>query len=183
MASDLDDLADPERRLCEVLAAYFEAVKAGQAPEREAWLARYPDLAGQLTAFLEQQDRLLRVTEPLRTIAEASGHLGSQADRGPSRAPNGNGGPCHGGHRGPRLRRLRADRRDRPRRDGRRLPARAAQPQPPRGAEDAPRRAAGRRGRRCAGFASRPRRSPTSTTRTSCRSTRSASTRASATSR
>ena len=25
MASDLDDLADPERRLCEVLAAYFEA--------------------------------------------------------------------------------------------------------------------------------------------------------------
>ena len=43
MASDLDDLADPERRLCEALAAYFDAVKAGEAPEREAWLARYPE--------------------------------------------------------------------------------------------------------------------------------------------
>jgi tetratricopeptide (TPR) repeat protein len=88
MVSDLDDLNDPERRLCEVLAAYFEAVKAGQAPEREVWLARYPDLAGQLAAFLEQQDRLLRMTEPLRTIAESAGYFGSHAI-GP--VPNGNG--------------------------------------------------------------------------------------------
>ncbi len=67
MASDLDDLADLERRLCEALAAYFDAIKAGEVPEREAWLARYPELAGELAAFLEQQDRLLRVTEPLRS--------------------------------------------------------------------------------------------------------------------
>jgi len=38
MADDLDDLDDPERRLCEVLAAYFEAVKAGQAQgQRALW--------------------------------------------------------------------------------------------------------------------------------------------------
>jgi tetratricopeptide (TPR) repeat protein len=73
MANDLDDLADPERRLCEVLAAYFEAARAGQAPEREAWLAQYPDLADQLVAFLDEQDRLLRMTEPLRTIVEETG--------------------------------------------------------------------------------------------------------------
>ncbi len=73
MTSELDDLADPERRLCEVLAAYFEAAKAGQAPEREAWLARHPDLADRLAAFLDEQDRLLQITEPLRTIAEAAG--------------------------------------------------------------------------------------------------------------
>ena len=97
MASDLDDLADPERRLCEVLAAYFEAVKAGQAPEREAWLARYPDLAGQLAAFLEQQDRLLRVTEPLRTIAGVGGGLRFQPIAGPGPCPNDNGtGSRHG---------------------------------------------------------------------------------------
>jgi tetratricopeptide (TPR) repeat protein/predicted Ser/Thr protein kinase len=78
MASDLDDLNDPERWLCEVLAAYFEAVEAGKAPERGAWLARYPDLADQLAAFFEQQDRLLRMTGPLRTITEATGRVGSR---------------------------------------------------------------------------------------------------------
>jgi WD40 repeat protein len=88
MASELDDLADPERRLCEVLAAYFEAVKAGQTPEREAWLARYPDLADQLVGFLEEQDRLLRATEPLRSIVVAAGCPDTDAGR-PS--ANGNG--------------------------------------------------------------------------------------------
>ncbi len=87
MASDLDNLDDTERRLCEVLAAYFEAGKAGQAPERQEWLARYPDLAEQLTAFLEQQDRLLCLTEPLRTITEAAGRVGSRAVES---FPNGN---------------------------------------------------------------------------------------------
>jgi tetratricopeptide (TPR) repeat protein len=73
MASDLDDLAEPERRLCEVLAAYFEADKAGQAPGRAAWLAEHPDLADELAEFLAQQDRLLSATEPLRSILEAAG--------------------------------------------------------------------------------------------------------------
>ena len=68
MASDLDDLAEPEQRLCAVLAAYFGSVKAGNAPDRTALLAQYPDLAGQLTAFLDEHDRLLDVTRPLRTI-------------------------------------------------------------------------------------------------------------------
>ena len=119
MANDLDDLADPERRLCEVLAAYFEAVKAGQAPERQAWLARHPDLADQLAAFLDEQDRLLRVTEPLRTHRRG-------------------GGRSRFRRRGPRLRRLRAARRDRPRRHGRGVPGAAAEPQPARGPQDAP---------------------------------------------
>ncbi len=88
MASDLDELADPERRLCEVLAAYFEAVEAGQAPERDAWLADYPDLASQLTAFLEEQDRLLRVTEPLRAMVEGmiGGPIRKAIERSPFRA-------------------------------------------------------------------------------------------------
>ena len=68
---DLDGLADPERRCCEALAAYYEAARAGQAPDRDAWLARYPDLAGQLAAFLSAEDRLLRVTAPLRSAQRA----------------------------------------------------------------------------------------------------------------
>jgi WD40 repeat protein len=86
MASDLDDLPDPEQRLCEVLAAYFEAAKAGEAPEREVLLDRYPDLADQLAAFLDEQDRLLRMTEPLRTIIETA----AGADLGRP-CPNGDG--------------------------------------------------------------------------------------------
>src|SRR5690348_3039132 len=86
MANDLDDLADPERRLCEVLAAYFEAARAGQAPEREALLDRYPDLADQLVAFLDEQDRLLRMTEPLRTIVEEAACLDTEPR---SLSPNG----------------------------------------------------------------------------------------------
>src|SRR6185437_619257 len=66
--SDLDELADPEQRLCEALASYFEAAQAGHVPDRDAWLARYPDLAQQLTAFLADEDRLLRATAPLRSI-------------------------------------------------------------------------------------------------------------------
>ncbi len=77
MASDLDDLADPERRLCEILAGYFEAVQAGQAPDREAWLASHPALAGQLTKFLEEQDRLLQVTAPLRSLVNGNAGLPS----------------------------------------------------------------------------------------------------------
>src|SRR5947209_2736522 len=70
MASDLDDLADPERQLCEILAAYFEADKAGRAPDRAAWLAEHADLAGELAEFLAQQERLLGATAPLRSILE-----------------------------------------------------------------------------------------------------------------
>jgi WD40 repeat protein len=81
MMSGLDDLADPERRLCEVLAAYFEAAKAGRAPEREVLLDRYPDLADQLAAFLDEQDRLLRMTEPLRTIVQEAEWLGAHPGR------------------------------------------------------------------------------------------------------
>jgi WD40 repeat protein len=90
MANDLDDLPDSEQRLCEVLAAYFEAEKAGQAPDRAAWLADHADLAGELTEFLAQQERLLIATAPLRSILGAA--LGPGPDLGrPSR--NGDGAP------------------------------------------------------------------------------------------
>ena len=75
MASDHVEVAgqDFERRLCEILAAYYEAVEAGQVSDRAEWLARYPDLSDAAGRFLDDQDRLLALTEPLRpTVEEAA---------------------------------------------------------------------------------------------------------------
>src|SRR5262245_35283190 len=73
MASDHDRDAEPEReqRLLDVLDAYLQALESGQAPDRNEWLGRYPDLADELTRFLDEQDRLMRLTEPLRPLAAA----------------------------------------------------------------------------------------------------------------
>jgi hypothetical protein len=37
-----------DQHLDEVVVAYLETVEAGQTPEPEEWLGRYPDLAPQL---------------------------------------------------------------------------------------------------------------------------------------
>ena len=65
MASDHRDFAqpNPERRLYEILAAYFEA---GEAIDRQVLFERYPEWADQINRFLDDQDRLLKLTEPLR---------------------------------------------------------------------------------------------------------------------
>ena len=80
-----------ERQLFEILADYFEAVESGRAPDRQQWLARYPDLAEEINDFLDDQDRLLKLTEPLRPIAEAAASEDSASRLGPD-APRGGGG-------------------------------------------------------------------------------------------
>jgi serine/threonine protein kinase len=55
-----------EQRVNELIAAYLEALAAGQAPNRQDLLARHPDLAAELRAFFADRDR----------FAQAAGQLG-----------------------------------------------------------------------------------------------------------
>jgi WD40 repeat protein len=52
--------------LGEVLAAYLEAVDAGWAPDRRAFLARYPALRSELEAFFAAEDQVHTLSESIR---------------------------------------------------------------------------------------------------------------------
>jgi tRNA A-37 threonylcarbamoyl transferase component Bud32 len=67
MADDTTSNAARDQRLQEVLLLYMQAVDAGQLPDREELLRRHPDLADDLRAFFNDQDRLDRLARPLRT--------------------------------------------------------------------------------------------------------------------
>jgi WD40 repeat protein len=77
MADSTPEAPTPTARLDEVIAAYLEAAEQGSPPDREALLARHPDLADGLRAFFADHDRLGRVGAPPRaaepTTAEAVG--------------------------------------------------------------------------------------------------------------
>jgi tetratricopeptide (TPR) repeat protein/tRNA A-37 threonylcarbamoyl transferase component Bud32 len=55
-----------------VLTGYLKAAEAGEAPDREGWLARYPDLAADLRDFFRDQDQLDRFAGPLRPAGKAA---------------------------------------------------------------------------------------------------------------
>src|SRR5438105_7086821 len=55
MAENDKNPSERELRMDEAIAAYYQAREAGQALDRSAFLARYPDLAGELAAFLDDK--------------------------------------------------------------------------------------------------------------------------------
>ena len=56
-----------EQILEEILAAYLKAMEAGTPPDQQELLARYPELAAELSAFFAEHEALRRLTEAVRT--------------------------------------------------------------------------------------------------------------------
>src|SRR6516162_1129530 len=77
---------EPERRrrFEAVLGSYFEALDAGQSPDRQELLARHPDLPAELAEFFAEQDRFHRLVAPLRTESPEPGGFPTQPPGGPT---------------------------------------------------------------------------------------------------
>src|SRR5437879_4129723 len=89
MSDDRTQSADREGRLDEAVATYFQAAEVGPAPDWREWLARYPDVAGELEHFFAGNERLDRLAAPFRLVApvvsgitdgDGAGRLGRLGD-------------------------------------------------------------------------------------------------------
>jgi WD40 repeat protein len=65
MTTSSDDAGAREERVNELIAAYLEAVEAGRAPDRDAYIAGHPEVAAELVAFFADRDQFERLAEPL----------------------------------------------------------------------------------------------------------------------
>ncbi len=83
MSSQHSDSAANNQHLDEVITAYLKWVESGSAPDQQAWLTRYPELAMELAAFFAGQKQVQQLAGQLHpTIAPANA-----AQQAPTLAP------------------------------------------------------------------------------------------------
>jgi WD40 repeat protein/tRNA A-37 threonylcarbamoyl transferase component Bud32 len=70
MTSEAFDSSQREQHFQQVLAAYLQAVEAGQRPDRDEWLNQHPDLAAELRLFFANQDDFAHRAEPMSVTAK-----------------------------------------------------------------------------------------------------------------
>ena len=69
MTAEANDSSAREQRVDEVIAAYLEAVDAGQTPDPNDFIAQYRDIADDLEAFFTNRDQFERLAKPLQAAA------------------------------------------------------------------------------------------------------------------
>jgi serine/threonine protein kinase/WD40 repeat protein len=72
MGTESGDGASREQRVDEIIAAYLQAVDAGQAPDRQALLREHPEVAVELQAYFADLDNLKPLADlaaPLQPVA------------------------------------------------------------------------------------------------------------------
>jgi serine/threonine protein kinase len=68
-----------ELRVDQVIAAYLEAVDAGQVPDPDDFIARHPDIAEELAAFFADCERFEGLAGPIRLAAPVPGRQPDEA--------------------------------------------------------------------------------------------------------
>lgn len=82
MAHDPQESADRDQRINQIIAAFLDAERSGQAPNREALLQQHPDLAKELQSFFADKDHFEKMAEPMAPAPGLAG--GSSAPQGQS---------------------------------------------------------------------------------------------------
>lgn len=72
MSSEPHDPSVREQRLNAIIAAYLQAVDAGQPSDRQTLLAEHADFAAELESFFRDQDEVRQLAEPMKPAGDAA---------------------------------------------------------------------------------------------------------------